>query len=59
MRFLIAMSILALNASAADPRWIRLQTDTFEIYSTASESNTREALRQFEEVRSFFPRAGT
>jgi Flp pilus assembly protein TadD len=59
MRFLIAMSILAVNSSAADPRWIRLQTDSFEIYSTASENNTREALRQFEEVRSFFPRTGT
>ena len=57
MRFLIAMCIVAVNASAADPRWIRLQTESFEIYSTASEGNAREALRQFEEVRSFFPRA--
>ena len=58
MRCFIATLILAVNAGAADPRWIRLQTDSFEIYSTASENNTREALRQFEEVRAFFPRTG-
>jgi Flp pilus assembly protein TadD len=59
MRCFIAMSILAVNMVAAEPRWIRLQSDSFEIYSTASENNAREALRQFEEVRTFFPQTGT
>jgi Flp pilus assembly protein TadD len=58
MRCFIAASLLALNLCAAEPRWIRLQTDSFEIYSTGSETNSRETLRQFEEVRAFFPRGG-
>lgn len=40
--------------SGADPRWIRLPSQDFEIYSSASEGNAREVLQQFEQVRGFF-----
>ena len=40
--------------SAAGPRWIRMPSADFEIYSSAGEGNTRETLQYFERVRSFF-----
>lgn len=39
---------------AAEPRWIRMRSANFEIYSTGSESSTRDTLTQFEQVRAFF-----
>ena len=57
MRFLAAACILALftsSVSAADPRWIRIQSPNFELYSTASERSARETLEEFEQVRAFF-----
>jgi len=47
-------SLFAVNSRAADPRWIRIQSPNFEIYSTASEGSTRDTLKQFEQVRAFF-----
>jgi hypothetical protein len=38
----------------ADPRWIRLKSAHFEMYTTASERSARETLKYFEQVRSFF-----
>src|SRR5215471_2074529 len=46
-----------LNAMAADPRWIRMASPNFEIYSQAGDGSTRDALRQFEQVRGFFVQA--
>jgi tetratricopeptide (TPR) repeat protein len=57
MRFWAAACIYALftsPASAADPRWIRIQSPNFELYSTASERSARETLEEFEQVRAFF-----
>jgi tetratricopeptide (TPR) repeat protein len=45
---------LAGAAGAADPRWIRLASPHFEIYSSAGVATARDILRQFEQVRSFF-----
>jgi tetratricopeptide (TPR) repeat protein len=41
-------------AHAADPRWIRLKSANFEMYSTASERSARDELKHFEQVRAFF-----
>ena len=38
----------------AEPRWIRMKSPNFEVYSGDSERGTRETVRQFEQVRSFF-----
>src|SRR5258706_15665765 len=46
-------SIVAISP-AADARWIRMKSANFEVYTSASEKNGRETLRQFERVRSFF-----
>jgi hypothetical protein len=57
MRFVFAACVCGLltgASSAADPRWIRIQSPNFEMYSTGSESNARDTLRQFEQVRAFF-----
>jgi tetratricopeptide (TPR) repeat protein len=45
------------SAFGADPRWIRMPSDDFEIYSSAGEGDTRLALQYFERVRAFFEQA--
>jgi tetratricopeptide (TPR) repeat protein len=50
--------ILVLNfATAADVRWVRMQSANFDVYSTASEKSARETLQLFERVRNFFEQA--
>jgi Tfp pilus assembly protein PilF len=50
-----AMAALFIgSAFGADPRWIRMPSDDFEIYSSAGEGDTRLALQYFERVRGFF-----
>jgi Tfp pilus assembly protein PilF len=44
-------------AFGADPRWIRMPSGDFEIYSSAGEGETRLALQYFERVRDFFEQA--
>src|SRR5215468_11177001 len=53
------LSLIPLIAAAvnAEPRWIRIHSANFEIYSSANEGSTRETLRYFEQVRSFFLQA--
>jgi hypothetical protein len=46
--------LMSANSFAADPDWIRIQSQNFEIYSTAGESSTRDTLKEFEQVRAFF-----
>lgn len=55
----VGIGLLILQSSssvarAAEPRWIRIQTPGFTIYSTDREGSVRETLRQFERVRGFF-----
>ena len=52
-------TLIALMAATAssEPRWIHIHSSNFEIYSSASEGSTRETLRYFEQVRSFFLQA--
>lgn len=40
--------------TAADPKWIHIQNENFQIYSSAKERETRAAFNYFERVRSFF-----
>ncbi|HEY3444496.1 MAG TPA: hypothetical protein VGK29_27340 [Paludibaculum sp.] len=40
--------------AAADPRWIRIQSQHFEVYSSAGERATRDTIKYFEQVRQFF-----
>lgn len=53
------LSLIGLMAAtgSAEPRWIHIQSPNFEMYSSASEGSTRETLRYFEQVRSFFLQA--
>lgn len=55
---LAVLLILALLPSLfGEERWIRIQSPNFEIYSSAGERSTRETLKYFEEIRSFFLQA--
>jgi tetratricopeptide (TPR) repeat protein len=48
------VSLLCVGLCAAEPRWIKLKSPDFEMYTSASEKAARETLHYFEEVRSFF-----
>lgn len=54
---LLTLIALMVAAASAEPRWIHIHSSNFEIYSSASEGSTRETLRYFEQVRSFFLQA--
>jgi len=54
---LLTLTALMAAAAGAEPRWIHIHSSNFEIYSSASEGSTRETLRYFEQVRSFFLQA--
>ena len=43
-----------ISAYGADPKWLRMPSADFEIFSSASEGDTRRALQYFERVSSFF-----
>jgi tetratricopeptide (TPR) repeat protein len=60
VRLLTAVTLLAALACplrAADPRWNRLRTDNFELFSSASPRSARDTIKMFEQVRGFFERA--
>lgn len=54
---LLGLILLIAATANAEPRWIHIHSSNFEIYSSASEGSTRETLRYFEQVRSFFLQA--
>jgi len=57
MRKLLLIAVLTGILSpvrGAEPKWIRMPSADFEIYSSAGEGDTRRALQYFERVRSFF-----
>ncbi len=51
---LIAICSILLPAFAAEPRWSRMQSPNFEMYTTAGERSARDTLRYFEQIHSFF-----
>ncbi len=53
-RVIPSLFLFSLCLSAADPKWIRMKSDHFEMYSSAGERQTREMLKSFEQVRTFF-----
>jgi hypothetical protein len=50
---LLFFSLLAAGTAFGQSRWIRERSENFEIYSDASDANTRDALRNLEQVRAF------
>src|SRR5580693_6909400 len=49
----LAVTLLASSAFA-ESKWIRINSEHFEMNSTASEGSAKETLRYFEQVRGFF-----
>jgi thioredoxin-like negative regulator of GroEL len=48
-------SLFCLHSlTAADPRWSRMASPNFEMYTTAGERSARDTIRYFEQVRGFF-----
>ena len=54
MKLFLPLLLCGTFAFAADPKWISLQNENFQIYSSAGERDTRDALSHFERVRGFF-----
>src|SRR5712691_9468840 len=52
-----ACSVILVPAVSAETRWTHLESANFEMFTTAGESNARETLRNFEQVRGFFQQA--
>lgn len=50
----IITGLLLAAGAGAETKWIRLQTEHFIMFSSAGEGNSRETLRNFEQVRAFF-----
>jgi Flp pilus assembly protein TadD len=41
-------------AGGEEPRWLKIESPNFELFTTAGERSGREAARHFEQVRAFF-----
>ncbi len=58
MRRCLALGVGALGwlnlTIAGEPRWTRIVSPNFEMYTTAGERSARDTFRFFEQVRSFF-----
>jgi tetratricopeptide (TPR) repeat protein len=52
----LALGVFSASAAAA-PRWLKVTSPHFEMYTTASESKARAAVLHFEQVRGFFLKA--
>ncbi|MGA3075265.1 MAG: tetratricopeptide repeat protein [Bryobacteraceae bacterium] len=51
-------ALAALPAVGSEgPRWLKIQSPNFELFTTAGERNGREVARHFEQVRAFFREA--
>jgi tetratricopeptide (TPR) repeat protein len=47
-------ALLSLPAAGSEPRWQRIASPNFELFTTAGERSGRDVARHFEQVRSFF-----
>ncbi|MFN7919299.1 MAG: hypothetical protein U0Q16_04335 [Bryobacteraceae bacterium] len=46
-----------LPLSAADPKWLKVKSPNFELFTTAGERKGRDTIQHFEKVRGFFQQA--
>jgi hypothetical protein len=53
-RLITGVLLFAATLTARDAGWIRMRSPHFEMYSSAGEHPTRDALAYFEQVRGFF-----
>jgi tetratricopeptide (TPR) repeat protein len=51
---LLCVSLPIPAAGSEGPRWLKIQSPNFELFTTAGERNGREVARHFEQVRAFF-----
>jgi len=48
-------TVVMFSAAGSDgPRWLKIESPNFELFTTAGERNGREVARHFEQVRAFF-----
>jgi Flp pilus assembly protein TadD len=53
-QWIFLFAVLSAASMHAETKWIHMHSPNFEVYSCASEGATRDTLRYFEQVRSFF-----
>jgi tetratricopeptide (TPR) repeat protein len=56
LRVVLAMLTIlcALHSAAAEPRWLKIRSANFELFTEAGERKGRDAILHFEQVRGFF-----
>lgn len=60
MRRVVTVLCLIFGITAqghADSRWIRMESEKFDFYTSSGERSSRATLRHFEEIRQFFGKA--
>ncbi len=53
----IALALVAASLAHAEPKWLKLRSANFELYTSAGERAGRRTIQQFERTRSFFQQA--
>ena len=53
----IAMTLVVAGLAQAEPKWVKLRSASFELYTSAGERAGRRTIEQFERTRSFFQQA--
>ena len=56
-RAVIALALVVAGLAHAEPRWVKLRSANFELFTSAGERAGRRTIQQFERTRSFFQNA--
>lgn len=56
-RAVIVVTLLGVGLAQTEPKWVKLRSANFELYTSAGERAGRRTLQQFERTRSFFQKA--
>ena len=56
-RAVIVLTLTLAGFAQAEPKWVKLRSANFELYTSAGERAGRRTIQQFERTRSFFQQA--
>ena len=57
LRAFIVLTLVVAGLAQAEPKWVKLRSANFELYTSAGERAGRRTIQQFERTRSFFQQA--
>ena len=56
-RAVVVLTLVVAGLAQAEPKWVKLRSANFELYTSAGERAGRRTIQQFERTRSFFQQA--